>query len=225
SGQQEVANQPIREGLEIASRLSQGEGDRRQETGDRGQATDAATVSNPKSEIQNQKSQSQLGTGLVPASPQVTARQISGPQANAAAAATMAQAMAASMKGQGKGEPGQGQGESEMPREGEASSAAKKGGAAKGGKTGENQKTGKGELEIANTPDADSRGQLGREGGEPTGGTAGRLESEPWFAKLPPGLRAAIIERSRSSATGGYGAGQAPRGYQERLRRYFESVD
>jgi hypothetical protein len=37
-----------------------------------------------------------------------------------------------------------------------------------------------------------------------------------WFAKLPPELRNAI----RSSAKG-----QAPRGYEERLRRYFQNVE
>jgi hypothetical protein len=43
-----------------------------------------------------------------------------------------------------------------------------------------------------------------------------RLEQEPWFAKLPPELRKSI----------GAGAQQkAPRAYEERLRRYFQSVD
>jgi len=38
----------------------------------------------------------------------------------------------------------------------------------------------------------------------------------PWFARLPPELRRAIRARA---------AGRAPRGYEERLRRYFESID
>ena len=37
-----------------------------------------------------------------------------------------------------------------------------------------------------------------------------------WFAKLPPELRNAI----RSNAKG-----LAPRGYEERLRRYFQNVE
>jgi hypothetical protein len=146
---------------------------------------------------------------MVPASPQITAKQIAGPQATAAAAS----AMAAAMKGQGKGKAGQGQGESETPREGEASSTAKKGGAAKGGKTASNQKPDKGELQQADAPDADSRGQLGGEG---SGSGSLKIESEAWFAKLPESLRSAIQARTR---------GRAPRGYEERLRRYFESVD
>ncbi len=39
---------------------------------------------------------------------------------------------------------------------------------------------------------------------------------EPWFAKLPPELRKAIRNHSRR---------RAPRGYEERLKRYFQSVD
>jgi hypothetical protein len=43
-----------------------------------------------------------------------------------------------------------------------------------------------------------------------------RFVDEPWFAKLPPGLQRAIQTRTRRPA---------PRGYEERLRRYFQSVD
>ena len=42
------------------------------------------------------------------------------------------------------------------------------------------------------------------------------FEREPWFAKLPPDLQRAIRAKSRA---------RAPRGYEERLRRYFENVD
>jgi hypothetical protein len=39
---------------------------------------------------------------------------------------------------------------------------------------------------------------------------------EPWFAKLPPEMRSAI--RNNSSR-------RPPRGYEERLQRYFENKD
>jgi hypothetical protein len=42
------------------------------------------------------------------------------------------------------------------------------------------------------------------------------LSGEPWFAKLPPDLQRAIQAKARS---------RAPKGYEERLRRYFENVD
>jgi hypothetical protein len=45
---------------------------------------------------------------------------------------------------------------------------------------------------------------------------ARKLKDEAWFAKLPPELRKSIRA----------GAGQKPpRAYEERLKKYFESVD
>jgi hypothetical protein len=225
SGQPQVANQPIREALQIASRLNrQASGDPNDNTGqpsaprEPGQEpsqTDPTSekqnpsdASNLKSKTQNLKSPAQLGTGLVPSSPEITAKQIAGPTANAAAAK-----MAAALKGKGKGQPGKSEGESETPQEGASSSTAKKGGAAKGGKTAANQKASKGDLETASAADADSRGELAN---QDTAARGSKLESEAWFAKLPPNLQSAIQAKSR---------GKAPRGYEERLRRYFESVD
>jgi hypothetical protein len=43
---------------------------------------------------------------------------------------------------------------------------------------------------------------------------AGRFAQPPWFAKLPPEVRQAIQAKTRRPP---------PRGYEERLRRYFES--
>jgi hypothetical protein len=97
--------------------------------------------------------------------------------------------------------------------EGASSSTAKKGGAAKGGKTASNQKAKKGDVETADAADADSRGEAG---GQDAASGGQRIESEAWFARLPPSLQSAIQAKSR---------GKAPRGYEERLRRYFESID
>jgi len=45
---------------------------------------------------------------------------------------------------------------------------------------------------------------------------ARQLKDEAWFAKLPPELRKSIRA----------GAGQKPpRAYEDRLKKYFESVD
>ena len=39
---------------------------------------------------------------------------------------------------------------------------------------------------------------------------------QPWFARLPPELRTAIRNNAQR---------QPPRGYEERLQRYFENLD
>lgn len=48
------------------------------------------------------------------------------------------------------------------------------------------------------------------------GNVAGDREQASWFTRLPPAVREAIRSRVRQ---------RAPRGYEDRLRRYFESVD
>lgn len=96
---------------------------------------------------------------------------------------------------------------------GQASPLASAGGSAREGEATENQDAPPGDLETAPTAQADSRSQGA--GGEANAGSQS-FEAQPWFAKLPPNLRSAIQSKAR---------GKAPRGYEERLRRYFESVD
>jgi hypothetical protein len=43
-----------------------------------------------------------------------------------------------------------------------------------------------------------------------------KLKTAAWFSRLPPALRKAMNARARRPA---------PRGYRDRLRRYFESID
>jgi hypothetical protein len=97
--------------------------------------------------------------------------------------------------------------------QGAASPTAKSGGAAKSGETAANQPQPDGDPMPTPATDADSRGELASQDA-----AVGNLkfEGEPWFANLPPGLKAAIQAKAR---------GKAPRGYEERLRRYFESVE
>ncbi len=60
----------------------------------------------------------------------------------------------------------------------------------------------------------------GTTGPDPDGGSTGPsddlLLTAPWFARLPAELRSAIRNNSRR---------RPPRGYEQRLRRYFEDVD
>lgn len=230
-----MANQPIREALQIASRLGgkiespdadQGqankgqdglEGERRtSESGPQGQSAKASdnpkpTTQNPKSTANSEPKSSELGTNFVPASPDITAKQIAGPEANAAAD-KIAAAMKTQGKGQGKGE-GKGEGESETPGEGTPSATSKKGGGSKSEKSAKNEKQSVGELEKGELEKSDSRGKAG---GEDAVAAGRAVEGEAWFARLPPSVQAAIQAKTR---------GKAPRGYEERLRRYFDGVD
>ena len=90
---------------------------------------------------------------------------------------------------------------------------AAKGGNATAGETAENQKPSPSDLQLENAAQGDSRSQ---QGGQDADGSGLKYADEPWFARLPPKLQSAIQSKAR---------GKAPRGYEERLRRYFESID
>jgi hypothetical protein len=124
----------------------------------------------------------------------------------------------------GEGQPAQGKpmgqanqnaqaGQPMQPMAGDATPTGKAGAAAAKGDTAQNEKAKDADLKLNNAPDADSRGEAGNREGEVA---QAKLEKEPWFAKLPPRVQQAIQSKVR---------GKAPRGYEERLRRYFESVD
>lgn len=160
----------------------------------------------------------ELGTDFVPQSPEVTAQQIAGAPALAQAAAAQAAAPPGQGQSPGRGQmpgksPAPGQGEAQSPMPGEASPTASKGGAAKAGQSANNQPPPQGDLQLAPAAEGDSRGEKAE---QDSTAAALKFENEPWFAKLPPSLRGAIQSKAR---------GKAPRGYEERLRRYFESVD
>jgi hypothetical protein len=150
----------------------------------------------------------ELGTGFVPESPEATAKQIAGQQALSQAAQTLAQAVPSQ-----SGPPMEGNAGEAQPMPGKTSPMAKKGGASKSGDLAENQKAPEGQLELAPAAQGDSRGEKGNGDSDAAGK---KFEDEPWFAKLPPALRSAIQAKAR---------GKAPRGYEERLKRYFESVE
>jgi hypothetical protein len=88
-----------------------------------------------------------------------------------------------------------------------------KGGSPMQGDSGPNQAQEPGELQNDATAPGDSRGEKNNQDAE---AKAQKFAKEPWFAKLPPALQSAIQAKAR---------GKAPRGYEERLRRYFESID
>jgi hypothetical protein len=169
-----------------------------------------------------------LGTGFVPNSPEVTAAQIAGPTAMEQAAETLAQAEAqpsAPMPGEGQPETalgdaasegqeqGQQPGQAEQPMPGQTNPMPKGGGVAKTGETVNNQKPPPSALTLQSEAKGDSHAEDSQKDADVKFRS---VEKEAWFAKLPPDLKKAIQARARRPA---------PRGYEERLRRYFESLD
>ena len=242
SGQQQVANRAIRRGLATASRLRSASWSRSSSTPPQTktsspepppagpQNTDTAastsadkagnpTASNKKTSgnisstvndgapsSDTPESLQGLGTGLIPDSPEATAQQIAGPQASEAV--TRAQT-ARSSSDTTRGEASSRQASSstgERAAEGAQRPSAAQAGEAQAGQPG---------AARASLP-----GKANPQQATATEGTAAaaekRLERAPWFAKLPPQLREALRSRPRR---------EAPRGYRERLRRYFQSVD
>jgi hypothetical protein len=206
SRQQQVANVPLREGLEAASQLAMGLPHEAMVDlpmadvppgGEPEQAAAQAPAPQP-----GQSQAAELGTGLVPSSPEVTAAQIAGPQAVARAEQTLAMAQAQT--------PGQttssAAGPSQQP--GSSSPMASAGGLAAACSPAVNQP-----VPVQPEPQGDSRSADDETDTEVKMRT---FREEPWFAKLPPSLRKAIEARARR---------RAPRGYEERLRRYFESLE
>ena len=125
------------------------------------------------------------------------------------------------------GEQGQSEEGSEQASEGEgetsASKQAKSGkqgktskeaasGSTKGGELAENKAVKDGAPEEADKPGEQDNRTASQKGDSDA--AARRFKDEPWVAKLPPELRKAIRARPNH---------KAPRGYEERLRRYFES--
>ena len=88
-------------------------------------------------------------------------------------------------------------------------------GSSKGGEESQNQRGPDSPLQLLpQTPGADSR--TPNAGPRDAESAKRSFKEEPWFAKLPPEVRKAIRANSQR---------RAPRGYEERLERYFENID
>jgi hypothetical protein len=96
---------------------------------------------------------------------------------------------------------------------GQTNPMPKGGGVAKTGETTNNQKPPPSALTLKTEAEGDSQAADSQQDADVR---LRKVEKEAWFAKLPPDLRKAIQARARRPA---------PRGYEERLRRYFESLD
>lgn len=157
-----------------------------------------------------------LGTGFVPKSPQLTAEMMAGPKAQQAAQKALGNQLSADSH-TSKSQPvpsGQTNDAAEgqqVPSEHGPSKLTKKDGNAT-----INQKVKDGPLDKQ-PEGTDAAGKPSNKAREKEENILARqLKNESWFAKLPPELRKSIRA----------GAGQKPpRAYEDRLKKYFESVD
>ena len=240
SGQSEVANPMLRAALEMAASLPSARQAQQSaaKSGESGPMSASQTAESPASESTADADEpgelKQAGTqtggkepsmpadvGFVPQSPETTAQLMAGPQLTKAIQA----ALEAAMKAAQQPDPNATQTPGDIPADGNAQTQAAQNDASsktasatpQGAQPGAEQKNAaKGDATQApndkQNPKAFAAGS--REGDAEQ--SLRRLEQEPWFAKLPPELRKSI----------GAGAQQkAPRAYEERLRRYFQSVD
>ncbi len=243
SQQEQVANLPLREGLEAASQLAMGlppepvealpietplpTGDLAEAAVD-SQASDSAptapseaaspsvpAAATPAGQQAAQPPSAALGTGLVPNSPEMTAQQIAGAQAMAQAEQTLALAppqpasplgsqMQAAATSQESGQPTPPEATGMPTPPGDATTMAE----------GENAQSDASQP-TGSEPNSDTDNRTA-DGNSDANIRLRMFRDEPWFTKLPPSLRKAIEARARR---------RPPRGYEERLRRYFESVD
>ena len=98
---------------------------------------------------------------------------------------------------------------------GAASPMASGGGDSKPGQLTVNQANPQTALQDAPEREEHPGSEPGRRDGDARVGPQQFLD-DPWVARLPPEMRAAI----RANAQG-----RPPRGYEERLRRYFQNID
>jgi hypothetical protein len=181
----------------------------------------------------------QLGTGFVPNSPEATAEQIAGSQAQAEArellgpppdasqaqesqlAASQQAAESASQASPASSQqaaananapPQDGAPTSESAEQAQASTRST-GKAAKSGRTPMNPGPEDKQARLDPAQQGDSRAA---DSGEDADVKARKLEKEPWFSKLPASMQQGRAARGR---------GKLPPGYEDLLKRYFEVRD
>jgi len=228
--QKEIANPELREALELASNLQPDENekpDAADAKGEEPKPTDSKAVEQADGA---KRDKNELGTGLVPKSPEVTARMMAGDSDLAKKAAALGQLDAekggeaelaglspedlekALSEAEGKTAEGKGQ----QSKKSKKSSKSGNGGKAKDGGPTENQPEKDGDLQNAEDSIKPGDSQAGNSNEKRKQINRRQFTEEAWFAKLPADLRAAIRANARR---------RAPRAYEERLRRYFESID
>ena len=184
---------------------------------------------------QGQPQSAQLGTGFVPDSPEATARLMADPELLAQLAEMMEAAMAEAAQNQDAAaaaqaaateagqtaaadDPPSGQqpSDSQPPQNAQASQKSEGGGASDVGLPTENQATKDDPLNVVDTATPSKDGRTPTSNDRTPNIDTRQFRQAAWFAKLPAELRNAILAGSQR---------RAPRAYEDRLRRYFESLE
>jgi hypothetical protein len=237
TGQSNIANRALRDAMARASKLTPrnlppaGE---QPVPPDASANADAAQASgtNPGQFAQTGDDFSaELGTGFIPNSPEATAELMAGREASARAAAELGNEYMA--QAEGRGQPHEGetadanhdsesqssndqQGERNGKRQSKSNSNAVTNAATQNDNAPENSDLRNGPLQAA----ADSKKNEEPAKPKPRTGdvdyAARAAGSESWFARLPPDLRKAIRAKAQRPP---------PRSYEDKLQKYFESID
>jgi len=238
SGQQQVAEPSLRQALQMAAALPSAR--QAQTPTAKSQSSDAASaprdaaktdvpVGDPTDADQpGQPSQAAADTplppdtGFVPQTPDATAKLMAGPQLTKAMQAALDTMQNGAQQVAKDGQPAS---PNDSPQQASNTPPSQSNAASttpttsqQGVQPGQEQKNAALKDDLAASA-ADKIDPKQFASGSRTGDAEGalrRLQDEPWFAKLPPELRKSI------------GAGtqqKPPRAYEERLRRYFQSVD
>jgi len=174
-----------------------------------------------------------LGTKFVPQSPDATAKLMAGPKAQAAMKAAQAKLDAQARQQQKRGareskqsalakkmNPAESsdlkEASEDMPTDESSAANAEKVSSRRQNVEGENPEVDDRPLERPNDDPSltDSRGE--QEEGRDEAPTLRKFQEAAWFAKLPPELRKSLRANAQQ---------RGPRAYEEKLRKYFESVD
>ncbi len=245
SGQTEVANQPLRDALELASKLpaievpsgmpvdgmlpdgqlipaeAAADGQPVPAEGEQAEASNTPeTEGSSKTAGQAQSGKpakpTALGTGFVPNSPQLTAEMMAGSKAQQAAQKALSEQLAKSQNRADSAKPNKVSNDSEKGEMVPSDQADSSKLTKKDGSATVNQKVKDGSIDKL-PEGTDAAAKTSSKSREKEDNVLARqLKEEAWFAKLPPELRKSIRA----------GAGQKPpRAYEERLKNYFQSVD
>lgn len=166
--------------------------------------------------LQSAENQATKAAGQLPQSPEVVPPAEKGvAEAMDRAAADLAARIQELAQDQAVAQATAAQASPASPKPSDSSSPTVQGGTARKGPVTKNPPPAERPLEVPDRlPDRDSRGTVAA--GTETGPDRDRVSEAPWFAQLPPEVRAAIRANAQR---------RPPRGYEERLQRYFKNLD